>query len=42
MYLQANVGDIKSGDKLAAKDLKSLENSDIAKIKVKDAAVIRK
>ena len=35
----SNVGDIKSGDKLAAKDLKSLENSDIAKIKVKDAAV---
>jgi DNA-directed RNA polymerase subunit beta len=35
----SNVGDIKSGDKLTAKDLKSLENSDIAKIKVKDAAV---
>jgi len=35
----SNVGDIKSGDKLAAKDLKSLENSDIAKIKVKDASV---
>ena len=35
----SNVGDIKSGDKLAAKDLKSLENSEIAKIKVKDAAV---
>ena len=35
----SNIGDIKSGDKLAAKDLKSLENSDIAKIKVKDAAV---
>jgi DNA-directed RNA polymerase subunit beta len=35
----SNVGDIKNGDKLAAKDLKSLENSEIAKIKVKDAAV---
>ena len=35
----SNVGDIKSGDKLAAKDLKSLENSDIAKIKVKDASI---
>ena len=35
----SNVRDIKSGDKLTAKDLKSLENSDIAKIKVKDAAV---
>ena len=35
----SNVGTIKSGDKIAAKDLKSLENSEIAKIKVKDAAV---
>ena len=35
----SNVGNIKSGDKIAAKDLKSLENSEIAKIKVKDAAV---
>ena len=35
----SNVGDIKSGNKIAAKDLKSLENSEIAKIKVKDAAV---
>jgi DNA-directed RNA polymerase subunit beta len=35
----SNVGSIKSGDKIAAKDLKPLENSDIAKIKVKDAAV---
>ena len=35
----SNVGSIKSGDKIAAKDLKPLENSEIAKIKVKDAAV---
>ncbi|MDA8813836.1 DNA-directed RNA polymerase subunit beta, partial [Candidatus Pseudothioglobus singularis] len=35
----SNVGTIKSGDKIAAKDLKSLENSEIAKIKVKDAVV---
>ncbi|MBT5499297.1 MAG: DNA-directed RNA polymerase subunit beta, partial [Thiotrichales bacterium] len=35
----SNVGSIKSGDKITAKDLKSLENSEIAKIKVKDAAV---
>jgi DNA-directed RNA polymerase subunit beta len=35
----SNVGTIKSGDKIAAKDLKSLENSEISKIKVKDAAV---
>ena len=35
----SNVGSIKSGDKITAKDLKPLENSDIAKIKVKDAAV---
>ena len=35
----SNVGTIKSGDKIAAKDLKSRENSEIAKIKVKDAAV---
>jgi DNA-directed RNA polymerase subunit beta len=35
----SNVGTIKSGEKIGAKDLKSLENSEIAKIKVKDAAV---
>ncbi len=35
----SNIGNIKSGDKLASKDLKSLENSELAKLKVKDAAV---
>ena len=35
----SNIGNIKSGDKLVSKDLKSLENSDLAKLKVKDAAV---
>ena len=35
----SSVGTIKSGDKITAKDLKSLESSEIAKIKVKDAAV---
>jgi len=35
----SNIGNIKSGDKLASKDLKSLENSELAKLKVKDAAI---
>ena len=35
----SNIGNIKSGDKLASKDLKSLENGELAKLKVKDAAV---
>ena len=35
----SNLGNIKSGDKLTSKDLKSLENSELAKLKVKDAAV---
>jgi DNA-directed RNA polymerase subunit beta len=35
----SNIGNIKSGDKLVSKDLKSLENSDLAKLKVKDVAV---
>jgi DNA-directed RNA polymerase subunit beta len=35
----SNIGNISSGDKLASKDLKSLENSELAKLKVKDAAI---
>jgi DNA-directed RNA polymerase subunit beta len=35
----SNLGNIKSGDKLTSKDLKSLENSELAKLKVKDAAI---
>ena len=35
----SNIGNIKSGDKLTSKDLKSLENSELAKLKVKDAAI---
>ena len=35
----SNIGSIKSGDKLASKDLKSLENDQLSKLKVKDSAV---
>jgi DNA-directed RNA polymerase subunit beta len=35
----SNIGNIKSGDKLASKDLKSLENGELAKLKVKDVAI---
>ena len=35
----SNIGSIKSGDKLASKDLKSLENDQLSKLKVKDPAV---
>jgi DNA-directed RNA polymerase subunit beta len=34
-----NVGNITSGDKLTSKELKSLENSELVKLKVKDAAI---
>ena len=34
-----NIGSIKSGDKLSSTNLKTLENSEIAKLKVKDADI---
>jgi len=35
----SNIGNISSGDKLTSKELKSLENSELAKLKVKDASI---
>ena len=35
----SNIGSIKSGDKLSSTNLKTLENSEIAKLKVKDADI---